>query len=197
MVHRAEQDLLSAVPANVNTVPSKQAACKCRPPRSLIHRSFKNNQVGWCWILSCGWDEWFLSSLFLHPQVRGCRDYWSQAAISDHCAHFPPKICNQWPFCMWIVFVGHLDCGVQKPAFEKTNPPPQPPNNGANYLPHQHKSLLLVCPNRVPGSRQEIASSGRNLWESSSYIYKSLNCGFLYLKKKKICHQNKNLCASH
>jgi hypothetical protein len=49
-------------------------------------------------------------------------------------------------------FHWHLDCGVQKPAFEKQNETKKtfPPNNGAIYLQHQHESLLLVCPNRVP-----------------------------------------------
>lgn len=57
----------------INIVPSKQAPHKIhRPPESLIHRCFKNDQTMYssqlklCWILSCGWDEssGFHSSLF-------------------------------------------------------------------------------------------------------------------------------------
>lgn len=98
-----------------------------------------------------------------------------------------------WPLCPFVtsglsaceLFLLALRLWCSKACFWKNKYSPPPPNNGAIYLQHQHKSLLFVCPNRVPGSQQEIASSGRNLWESSSYIYKSLNCDFLYLKKKK------------
>lgn len=57
----------------------------------------------------------------------------------------------------------------------KTLPHPQ---NGATYLQHRLESLFLVCPNRIHSSDRKLLAPA-DMWESSSYIYKSLNCGFL------------------
>lgn len=69
-----------------------------------------------------------------------------------------------------------LDCGTQKPAFEKLS------NNGASSL--KYESLFSVSSSdRIIDSDGKLLVLTVNFWEFSSYIYKSLNCGFLYFSK--------------
>lgn len=67
-----------------------------------------------------------------------------------------------------------LDCGTQKPAFEKLS------DNGAISL--KYESLFSVSSDRIMDNDGKLLVLTVNFWEFSSYIYKSLNCGFLFFK---------------
>lgn len=77
---------------------------------------------------------------------------------------------------LYVNFFFFLDYGTQKPAFEKLS------NNGAISL--KYESLFSVSSSdRIIDSDRKLLVPTVNFWEFSSYIYKSLNCGFLYFSK--------------
>lgn len=109
-----------------------------------------------------------------------------------------------WPLCPFVtsglsaceLFLLALRLWCSKACFwkNKYSSHPPPPNNGAIYLQHQHKSLLFVCPNRVPGSQQEIASSGETCGNLQATYTNPWIVVFLYLKKKNLSPKYRSMC---
>lgn len=127
-------------------------------------------------------------SLLLHPLSR---DEGASAYTHSHLDHCRPISSNLGPmaFLRMNSFYWHWYSGAQKPAFEKL-----PSNNGAIHLPHKHESFSVCSSDRIPDNERRLPAPTGNVWEFLSYIYESLNCGFLDFSE--ICPSKKAMCAS-
>lgn len=69
-----------------------------------------------------------------------------------------------------------------------------PQNNDVIYLQNKHESFSVWFSDRILDSGKRWPAPTVNVWEFSSDISESLNCGFLYFSE--ICPPNKGTCAS-
>lgn len=80
------------------------------------------------------WLGWMIPLLSSPPPpIRGCRDYWSQAAVSDRRAHFsPPKfVTSGLSACELFLLAFRLWCS--KACFWKNK-----------YYPHPHPQIMVL-----------------------------------------------------